>query len=127
MSKAAPKRRKEQVELYLREEVQGEMDRNRGELSRSAYVAGLISADTADREERERVTLASQATEDPAGVKRRILGALEACDGNAARAREAFGWNKRDYERAIKALDLMAEIARRWPARRISQVKEGGA
>lgn len=48
-----PKRRPEQKELYLPEEVQEAADKWRGERSFSAYVSALIMKDAARHERRE--------------------------------------------------------------------------
>lgn len=90
----------------------------------SAYIQDLIARDAEARAERGRVTLLAQAGSAPIQVREKILAALVVHDGNATGARKLLGAAEGDWRRAIDALALGDEIAKRWPARRAVQRQE---
>ena len=60
-------------------------------------------------------TLAARAVSLPKGTRTKMRAALIVADGNASGAARILNVSRGDFIRAVEALDMQSEIAKRWP------------
>jgi predicted DNA-binding protein YlxM (UPF0122 family) len=60
-------------------------------------------------------TLASLAVTEPKATREKMRAALTLADGNVSDAARRLDVSRGDFIRAVEALDMQAEIAKRWP------------